>query len=761
MAVPAANQPPKEDPKVDKNPKQEVKQETEEKVSPGLDPNPDPKVVVNAVNPPITPDQVVSMAESPSAAVLPDVKLQNIKISPVKNKTIQGHLAAIEAKMIATEKLMKDVVKLQKRQISTEKELHQRRRELYQNTFEEYLLDKTIDFEDPESGLIKSLKQKSKKDNGGGGLPPVPFNPLRRKQNPNKKNKNNKNNSRNNKTPTNKNPTNTKVNPTNGANSNGAKASSQANRPGTAPRTPVQPKSPILDAKGKPIVKPATVAGTTPGTAPGIPNPLKAPTLGGGGINTKLGNFVKSLKGVKASNAVGLGLSIAAQFGLSQYLNNEDNKEIKKLYELKQTSPEEYQQKLEELRSYNENTGVRFTAPLTNALGMGMNSVPAKLKALGELRPKDVPWLQEGSLLVPDKDDDGTPYSGTGAFAEAKILARKMTGVDHRQVRSAFKNLKSKEEKENALELFNQNWSLLTTDDAKRDFLKQNYPIKPQASGGIDDLNLYHSSSQQYFRDVSSKLEIPKFGGGGLSTAGVRPGFTGMNAQGFNAITGGDKFRPGGFKPQILGRGAYSAPTNQGAMRYAGGQSSLGMPQQPGGVVKTIVPGSAPRFPFLEQQMRVKPATFDKGRVLANKVQSGAYPRSNLAGRMRTGMRMGGAPMRMGGIPKISHPFVMLAEMIINELVSPQSTAVYDQVTGPNAYYNAPGYKGPMPSQNLENAQNTMIDGTSNQQPQIVPLPPDYIKLPSKPKEKTYNTFEVPGIDLEPSMFTRPSRYID
>jgi hypothetical protein len=306
---------------------------------------------------------------------------------------------------------------------------------------------------------------------------------------------------------------------------------------------------------------------------------------------------------------------------------------------------------------------------------------------------------------------------------------------------------------------------------------KENKTPEKKASGGINDVNLYHSSSQQYFRDVSSKLEIPKFAGGGLldmltppwakpkglSTAGARPGFTGMNSQGYNAITGGDKFRPGGFKPQILGRGAYSAPTQQGAMRYAGGQSSLGMPQQPGGVVKTIVPGGAPRFPFLEQQMKVKPTTFDKGRVLANKVQSGAYPRSNLAGRMRTGMRMGGAPMRMSvpKVPKLSHPFVMLAEMIINELVSPQSTAVYDQVTGPNAYYNAPGYKGPMPSQNLENAQNTMMDGTSNQQPQIVPLPADYIKLPGKPKEKTYNTFEVPGIDLEPSMFTRPSRYID
>ena len=126
---------------------------------PGLDPTPDPKVQVSTVYPPITPDQVVSMAEAPSsAATLPDVKLQNIKISPVKNKTIQGHLAAIEAKMIATEKLMADVVKLQKQQIVTEKELHQRRRELYQNTFEEYLLDKTIDFDDMDERALSSLK---------------------------------------------------------------------------------------------------------------------------------------------------------------------------------------------------------------------------------------------------------------------------------------------------------------------------------------------------------------------------------------------------------------------------------------------------------------------------------------------------------------------------------------------------------------------------------------------------------------------------
>ncbi len=165
MAVPAANQQPKEVRKEDND----LEKYSGETHASGLDPTPDSKVQVSAVNPPITPDQVVSMAEAPSSAVtLPDVKLQNIKISPVKNKTIQGHLAAIEAKMIATEKLMKDIVKLQKNQIKTDKDLHYRRKELYQNTSQEFLLDKTIDFRDPKDKDCTCINIPKKKK---GGLP--------------------------------------------------------------------------------------------------------------------------------------------------------------------------------------------------------------------------------------------------------------------------------------------------------------------------------------------------------------------------------------------------------------------------------------------------------------------------------------------------------------------------------------------------------------------------------------------------------------
>ena len=49
------------------------------------------------------------------------------------------------------------------------------------------------------------------------------------------------------------------------------------------------------------------------------------------------------------------------------------------------------------------------------------------------------------------------------------------------------------------------------------------------------------------------------------------------------------------------------------------------------------------------------------------------------------GMR---APVRGGVTP--THPLIMLAQMLIEDLISPQPTAAYDQVTGPNAMYNNP-----------------------------------------------------------------------
>ena len=206
------------------------------------------------------------------------------------------------------------------------------------------------------------------------------------------------------------------------------------------------------------------------------------------------------------------------------------------------------------------------------------------------------------------------------------------------------------------------------------------------------------------------------YGSGGPSglargTRGVRAGFTGMNYQGFNAMMQGESFIPSN-KPQILGKGAYSAPTFGGANRYAGTTGSLGGRQLPGGVVNSIVPGGAPRINFLEPQAKVSPQMFNKGRDLATKLQGGAYPNSARANYLRTQISTGGVkPPVRGGI-KPAHPLIMLAQMLIEDLISPQPTAAYDQVTGPNAMYNNPKLSDEQ-REKLYNSVHSPTAGTS------------------------------------------------
>jgi hypothetical protein len=182
-----------------------------------------------------------------------------------------------------------------------------------------------------------------------------------------------------------------------------------------------------------------------------------------------------------------------------------------------------------------------------------------------------------------------------------------------------------------------------------------------------------------------------EIGGRGLSTRGVQAGFTGMNKQGFDAIMGGDKFRLGKFKPQILGRGAYSAPTMKGAQRYAGTSGSLGGGQTPGGVVKSIVPGGARRINFLEPQAAVAPGTFDKGKVLADKLLSGAYSNSPLANKLRGQLISGVAKTGSGLIKLFGKAIGVLNAPLIGDMLFPEAAGNSDQLSGPNAnpYYNA------------------------------------------------------------------------
>jgi hypothetical protein len=193
-------------------------------------------------------------------------------------------------------------------------------------------------------------------------------------------------------------------------------------------------------------------------------------------------------------------------------------------------------------------------------------------------------------------------------------------------------------------------------------------------------------------------------GGRGLSTRGVQAGFTGMNKQGFDDIMNGGVYKNSnkralfgkGSRP-ILGRGAYSAPTMEGASRYK---------KPGGGIVKTIVPRGAVRSSLVdifEPQQRVATATFDKGKALADKLLSGKYANSPLANKLLTQMMSGTARTApkvaafsklAAGLLKLSSKAVgILNAPVVGDMLFPEGAGNYSQVSGPNAYYNAPGYK--------------------------------------------------------------------
>lgn len=251
------------------------------------------------------------------------------------------------------------------------------------------------------------------------------------------------------------------------------------------------------------------------------------------------------------------------------------------------------------------------------------------------------------------------------------------------------------------------------------------------------------------------------YGGGAQGLARgtrARVGFTGMNSQGFNAMMQGQNYIPSS-KPQILGQGAYSAPTLRGAERYAGTSGSLGGRQTPGGVVRSIVPANAPRINFLEPQAKTTPEMFNKGRDLATKLMDPNYrPNSATANRLRASMRSGGmvAPKTSLSAKSFLNPIQLLFDLVANELQNPAGTSAYDQVTGPNAMYNDPSLSENMRRQLYESVHGP---GTFGQKAAIVNMESQEQALSRFNKQSTSpdpivinnQTVEDTSVDLQQS----------
>ena len=766
---------------------------------PGLDPDPNPKVVVRAINPPITPDQVVSQAESPSATTLPDVKLEKIRIPRVQNKSIQGYLKAIEAKMTATEKLMKDVVKLQNLQIVTEKELHERKRELYQNTFEEYLLDKTVGFDDkddpdctcinipkkPGGGFPFAGGRRRRRGPGGGSPPPVTFPPAENEADTENEAGSDAG----------------EVLGTRDFGDNYAQKEREAinkveefrrrqeqktkvRQPGDLPlkeeeseadpRTPIVPEQqpiktprPLFDPKLDPALSEVEEFRTwipqdqVPSPLlPFIPDAIKAYEANGQrttSVDTPNGTLYVGFKNTFDRTPV------------FKYLTNAGNAERRAETEKTLDSPL--------VKTVLTGTqGLNYIGDLmigTTGRASALPRGPYGINSFGRnLKPLNfnIPNLNLRSNLA-------TQYSrARTGLVDARFRFNDMsTNLRNRLTRDPNKKVQSPDdvirEAEDGLNPYSARarQDVINEQDLSSPLIREGIPskqellklikeakergqtravkdyqyiidefylkpnvIKEQASGGIGEMNLYHSGAKQYFRNISNNMDIPKFADGGFMgwfNKGVNTRIPNESTARFGNPL--DYFKKNPDPTTLFGDDALQRGQSNKNFKAGKKPSLFGRPDRAFGLdlIDSV-----------------------KQRRLVTVPASQGGPMSGPTPITREIIKR---PIRAS-----AHPLIMLAEMIVNELINPQPTAVYDQVTGPNAYYNAPGYKGPMPSQNLENAQSSMMSGNDSKI-EVKPLPPDYIKIPGKKKAPDFVGTESPDIEMRSSVFTRSSTHID
>ena len=795
---------------------------------PGIGPDPNPRVVVKAVNPPVTPDQVVSMAEIPEAATIDLPKIQNIKIPPVKNKTVQGHLKAIEAKMIATENLMKDIVKLQRVQIHTEKELFERKRELYQNTFEEYLLDKTIDFEDPDNPPDCTCINLPKKPPGGPGFPPINKPPNKP---PDK--------------PTGEAPAVEIPNWAKGidlaalaafmgislfelikmlmggnlspqaayeiAPSLFAEAPAGATPAGVTPES--TPMSAVLNqpdlsqdpgmegwlSKGeydpvsqaaapaltpeeatrqlteeiegqqteyKPVYSPGPVAvNPLDRILKGFTDPPSLSEVTGLPISEDLEMALETVTMLQGGSALQVGAAGAAKApAIAQTVRRlgvpfiSRVPGLKRLFGLSDDVAEitvkagkagtGAADDVAAISGAADDVATTAAAPRTPVSPTAEAMKNTRQRALrgGGSRQNLGGRVRDRRLKPDSKTNPRRTVQSEAAFRQqqgelADDALESLVGMKPGQRVKPGQST-------NALEQFNQNVESFTGDAVKS--LDKIY--KTQASGGMGDVELFNSDALNYFRGMSSKI-MPMASGGFMTT----------NEKA--------EYYMERLLNQALGVARRYDEAKAKAPNVETTTGSVVIPKSGGGLVGWWNKGRNMRVPS-ENTASWKDLMADDAKQITrtNKAfKSGA-----------TGMK-GWNPIkaftpemvRTGPTPAVrqaferpvrtaTHPIMMALEFIVNDLLlNPRSTAVYDQVTGPNAYYKAPGYKGPMPSQNLENAQSSMMSGNNDQKPEVVPLPPEYIKIPGKKIAPNYVGNESPDIEMKSSVFTRSSTHID
>lgn len=657
-------------------------------------PNQTASVEVRAVNPPLTPDQVVGLYDTPvSLPKLPTLKLENIKTPVIKNKTIQGYLKAIEAKMVSTEKLMKDIIKLQNVQIITEKEVNFKKRELYNDTFQEYLLDKTIDFSEKKNKDCVCINLPENKPPTTPGKPPTPpdkppkpptLAPVRNTQ-------------------TN---TQTKTNTSTNTKTNTKTKSEENQKPGWSwpegwnlPKIPAIPRMPDLEG--------------IPSYASNFQKGFKQKTAFLDPILDPIAKLVEDPTFQMATGVSPGAFGGTAAEALTRLFSSGAGPAATSVAKTAAT------------------TAANKIVPITRAIPTAESAaevVPAALEVLGSLNKASGGIINyaQGGLVKPHS---------AGSIEKISHFLPQSTVMGY-------------------IENAPQAKGGVTIPDPVTTLTRD---VRTAAGGGMKDLELYNTDSLNYFRNMSNTIMTKAAGGGLFNMFSHKP--QGLRGADLKRIMHGtaegipELIRKTGFRGQagMIGKGVYGSTKGWVADTYRGA-----------GALKGILPGQGPRLNMLVPQAArtlrgatvVSERQANRGLKIAEGILSGKYTGAKAQSLMplleKATPTMAEA-FGMGALKLLGRGAGILNAPVIGDMIDPAGTSSYDQLTGLNSYKNNPTYK------KLELSQNNLTSKT-NKQPTVVPLPPEYIKIPGRGKAKQEDRSTLlppPGVKDMPSSIFR------
>ena len=272
--------------------------------------------------------------------------------------------------------------------------------------------------------------------------------------------------------------------------------------------------------------------------------------------------------------------------------------------------------------------------------------------------------------------------------------------------------------------------------------------VRTAAGGGMKDLELYNDDSLNYFRNMSNTFMTKAADGGiGLNTRDVRTaaggGMKDLELYNNNSL---NYFR--NMSNTVMTKAADGGMFSNLINWWNKGRNTR-VPNESNVSWRTLMADDRNQLTRTNEAFREGASGVKGWRPLKaftpEMVKTGPTPAVRQAFE-RPVRAIGSAAMTTVAAP-LTRRLPLLGDMLF-----PEGTSEYDQISGPNSYKNNPAYK------KLEMMQNNLTSKTNNK-PTVVPLPPEYIKIPGSKskKEKDMSTIAPPpGVkDMPASPFRK------